>query len=331
MSYILHLGHQVTDLAGVEGRIVTDAGGFDPELDVNCVRISAGNGSAVPFSASWAPPAGDVWLGFRYRSPSISANSIEYDGMFLEFYDAASALVAQVRTEADDEKYHARALGDSTVEGASSFIAATSQAYWIDVRVAVAAEITIEFYVDGVLQSSAQAANVNGKGRPVRCVWRNVGLYNSNSTAAWYYAHIAVLDGVSTIGRRFVRRTPDLIGFYDQMSGGVAPLADNDIATRVASDVAGQRLSFSLAGPTGPATPSAIAALHLKQIAQAGTSGPMGATGFLRIGGVDYDALPGAPSPDVPTPLYSSWASNPGDGSGWSSATLPAEVGIVSS
>jgi hypothetical protein len=330
MSYILHLGHQVTDLAGVENRIATDAAGFDPELDVNCVRISAGNGSSVPFSASWPLPAGDVWLGFRYRAPSITADNIEYDGMFLEFYDAANRQVAQVRTESSDQKYHAMALGDSTVEGASSFIAATSQTYWIDVRVAVGAEITVEFHVDGVLQSSAQAANVNGKGRPVRCVWRNLGLYNSNSTATWYYAHIAVLDGVSTIGRRFVRRIPDLVATYDQMSGSVAALADDDIATRVASDVAGQRLSFSLAGPVGPATPSAIAAVHLKQIAQAGTSGPTGAAGFLRIGGVDHDAMPGAPSPDVPTPLYSSWASNPGDGSGWTSATLPAELGIVS-
>lgn len=70
--------------------------------------------------------------------------------------------------------------------------------------------------------------------------------------------------------------------------------------------------------------------MHVKQIAQAGTSGPTGVAGFLRIGGVDYDAAPGMPSPDVPTPIYSSWASNPGDGSGWTSATLPAEVGIVS-
>ena len=33
MSHILHLGHQVTDLAGVEGRISADAAGFDADLD----------------------------------------------------------------------------------------------------------------------------------------------------------------------------------------------------------------------------------------------------------------------------------------------------------
>ena len=99
MTHILHLGHQVTDLAGVEGRISTDAVGFDAELDVNCVRINSTNGASVPFSASWAVPTGDVWLGFRYRSPSYNAHAIGVDGSFLEFYDAGDALVAQVRTE----------------------------------------------------------------------------------------------------------------------------------------------------------------------------------------------------------------------------------------
>jgi hypothetical protein len=57
MSHILHLGHQVTDLAGVAGRISTDAAGFDAGLDVNCVRISTDDTVTVPFSAAWAFPA----------------------------------------------------------------------------------------------------------------------------------------------------------------------------------------------------------------------------------------------------------------------------------
>ncbi len=69
MSYILHLGHQETDLSGVAGRISTDAAGFDPAYDVNAVKISANTGSSVPFSATWVEPTGDVWIGFRYRAP----------------------------------------------------------------------------------------------------------------------------------------------------------------------------------------------------------------------------------------------------------------------
>ncbi len=331
MSHILHLGHQVTDLAGIDGRISTDAVGFDPDYDVNAVKITTGSTASMPFSASWPLPAGDVWLGFRYAAPTINAHIIGNDGTFLEFYDEANAQIAQVRTERDDEKYHAMAMGDTSTDGASSFTAATSQAYWVDVKIAVGADITIAFYVDGVLQSSATAANTAGKGRPVRCVWKNYGLFDFYNPATCYYAHIAVLDGVSTIGRRFARRRPDLVATYDAFSGGVDAVKDGDIATRAASDIAGQRLSFSLAGPMGPPGASAIAGVHVKQLAQLGTAGPTGIAGFLRIGGVDHDASPGTPSPDMPSPLYSTWEVNPADSSPWTTAALPTEAGIVSS
>ena len=49
------------------------------------------------------------------------------------FDDNTNALIARVRTERDDEKYHAMAMGDTNVDGASSFTAATNQVYWIDV------------------------------------------------------------------------------------------------------------------------------------------------------------------------------------------------------
>ena len=71
--------------------------------------------------------------------------------------------------------------------------------------------------------------------------------------------------------------------------------------------------------------------MHVKQLAQLGTAGPTGIAGFLRMGGVDYDAAPGTPSADLPSPVYSSWDVNPADSTSWTAATLPAEVGIVSS
>ena len=71
--------------------------------------------------------------------------------------------------------------------------------------------------------------------------------------------------------------------------------------------------------------------MHVKQIAQLGTSGPAGIAGFLRIGGADYDAAAEAPLADMPTPVYSSWETDPSDGSGWAGAALPTKVGIVSS
>ena len=86
-------------------------------------------------------------------------------------------------------------------------------------------------------------------------------------------------------------------------------------------------MSFSL---TGPAAVSAIAGVHLKQIAQAGTIGPDATAGFLRIGGFNHDAAPETVPDHAPKPVYSSWAVNPVDASPWSDLTLPNEVGILS-
>ena len=89
---------------------------------------------------------------------------------------------------------------------------------------AVGADITLEFFVDCVLQSAATAANTAGKGKPARVVFANSGLHGSYSSRSWYYAHIAVLDGVSTIGRRFVRRSPNAIASFNQMTGSIDAL-----------------------------------------------------------------------------------------------------------
>lgn len=331
MSHILHLGHQPTDVSGIAGMISTVAAGFDPNLDVNGLRFSGSRTLVAPFSIAFPAPAGDLWLGFRYVPPNGDSDSItEASANFLDFYDASLSRIAQIQPVASTDRYHAVARGDTTAQGASSYIAANGQPQWIDVRVSVGASITIDFHVDGVLQSTASAANTAGKGKPVQIVFANTGLHGTSASRTWYYAHLAVLDGVSTIGRRFVRRTPHAIASYSQMAGSLDALKDSDIATRVSSDAVGQRLSFSLTGPTGPAAVSAIAGLHVKQIVQAGTDGPEASAGFLRIAGVDHDATPVTVPALAPKPVYSTWAVNPVDDSAWTSATLPTEVGILS-
>lgn len=329
MSHILHLGHQPADIAGIAARISTDAAGFDPALDVNAIRIQQARANAVPFSLAVAPPAGDLWLGFRYVAPNFGNSINQAAASFLEFRDAANALLAEVRPRTATNLYHAIAHGDTVVEGASSFAAAPGTPQWIDVRIAVGSDITLEFFVEGVLQSAASAANTAGRGKPVHLHFPNIGLHGQTTFQTWYYAHIAVLDGVSTIGRRFARRLPAAAGTWDQMTGSLAALADGDPATRVASTAAGQRLSFTLAGPAGPAG-GAIAGLHLRQIAQGGTAGPGAVAGFLRMGGVEHDAAPVAVPSLAPLPVVSSWALNPATGSPWTDADLPDEVGVLS-
>ena len=277
-------------------------------------------------------PSGDLWLGFRYVPPNSDSESItQSNANFLEFFDANNALVAQIRPLTSTNRYHAIAHGDTLEQGSSSYTAPNAQPQWVDMRLSVGAEITIEFHVDGVLRSTATAPNIAGKGKPRAVVFANTGLHGAGfGTRTWYYAHIAVLDGISTIGRRFLRRIPDAIASFDQMQGGVAALADGDIATRVASDAPGQRMSFTLMGPAGPAALSTIAGVHLKQVAQAGSEGPDAIAGFLRMGGVNHDADPVSVPSIAPQPVWSSWPVNPVDGSPWDTASLPTEVGILS-
>ena len=331
MSYILHLGHQPTDISGIGGFLSTTVGGFDPTLDVNAIRLTGTRTQAFPFAITTPAPAGDMWLGFRYVTPNLDANAItETNASFLEFYDAAQNMIAQIQPNATTERYHAIARGDTVVQGTSTYMAGAAQTQWIDVRLAVGAQITLDLYVDGVLHSTASAANSAGKGKPIQIVFANIGLHGSiGSTRTWSYAHIAVLDNRSTIGRRFVRRTPASGGSFAQMAGSLDAIRDDDVSTRIAANAAGQRMSFSLTGPTGPAAGTAIAAVHIKQLTQAGTSGPQNTAGFLRIGSTNHDA-PAVPAPQLaPRPIYSTWAQNPSTGTLWSSVSLPTEVGVV--
>lgn len=331
MTYILHLGHGPTDISGISGLLSTVAGGFDPTLDINAIRFSGTRPFQSQFSLSHAAPVGDLWLGFRYVPPNGDANVIaDAAANFLEFYDGQDIRIAQIRPLTTTSRYHAFAHGDTSVQGNSSYVAANGQPQWVDVRLAVASAITIDLYIDGVLQSTASAPNTAAKSKPQRVVFANSNLHSGFITRIWYYAHIAVLDGVSTIGRRFVRRSPASLATFNQMTGAIDALKDEDVSTRIASSLAGQRVSFTLTGPTGPTANTAIAAVHLKQLTQGGTSGPTNAAGFLRIGAANFDA-PAQPAPVLaPKPIYSTWAQNPSTAALWTSASLPTEVGILS-
>lgn len=330
MTHILHLGHQPTDIAGANALVSDLPIAFDPELDSNGLRILASRANAVPLAIACPPPAGDMWLGLRYVAPQ-GGNSINQDNAsFLEFRDAQATLIAAVRPRPATNAYHAIAHGDDTVEAASSFIAAPETPQWIDVQLAVGADITLTLLADGVAHSTATAPNTAQAGKPVHILMPNLGLHGFSSSRAWYLAHIAVLDSVSTIARRFARRRPDTVATFDQMTGDIAALADGNPATRIASTAPGQRLSFTLAGPTGAAAGSTIAAVHLKQIAQAGPDGPQAMAGFLRMGGVNHDADPVTVPALAPGPVIASWAANPADNTPWTDATLPGEAGILS-
>ena len=85
MTYILHLGHQPTDISGISGLLSTVAAGFDATLDVNAIRFTGVRTYAAPFAVGFAPPVSDLWFGFRYVPPNSDSETIaETTANFLE-------------------------------------------------------------------------------------------------------------------------------------------------------------------------------------------------------------------------------------------------------
>ena len=328
---ILHLGHQISDIVGLgDSFISTDAVGFDADLDVNCLKFRGTYNYEAPFSIGFAEPAGDLWFQCRFVAPDTSDVEFRLDTDVLTFRDSAGATVAIARGVDNTPDMRSVAVGDTTVAASGGLIKGNASVHWLNVRVSVGANITMDLYDGATLVSSATAANSGGKGKPTSIVFGNADMHNDSYPAAnWYYAHLAVLDGRSTIGRRFARRVPSAAGTHNQWGGSLASLADDDIVTRMTSDAAGQRQSATLAGPTGPAG-APIAGVHVKAVAQAGTTGPGSLAGSLRLGGTDHDASAVALSTERPEQAIFSWSQNPDTGAAWTDADLPGEIGLVS-
>ena len=73
----------------------------------------------------------------------------------------------------------------------------------------------------------------------------------------------------------------------------------SDIATWVASDVVGQRRSFSLEGPTGPAGPSAVSANRARGATRIGSTSTLFAPGRNAIAFPGSDWRPSSRSPSL--------------------------------
>lgn len=327
MSHILHLGHQARDIFGVLPSTTT--GFFDSALDVNGLHFARFPG-AYPFSLRpFREPTNDtIWLGFRFRAANSTSN-LGANPRVCTFRDATDAPIAALTPFAPDRQYRAQVFGDTTEDGVSSFIPTSAQVVWLDIRLRVAADIEMDLYADGVLVSSASATNGVGRGRPRRITFENQRLFSFSSTIQWGYAHFAVLDGVSTINRRFVRRRPQTQGALAEMSGTIPSLADGLPTSGLVASGPNQRHSFTNTGPAIPA--GTIGGVHMGVTAQGLAPGVTQTRSFLRIGGVNFDGTPEALSPDAPVNLLSSWALNPATGLPWDAADAAAlELGVQS-
>jgi len=326
MSYILHLGHQPTDIPGPP--ISTSSAGFESNLDTNCIILDTFRGT-TSLTFSWQEGTSDTtWISFRGYHNS---NGDPFNDNFLKFNNTIDGTIVNINVRSGN--FNIIVNGDTTESFLTSYSLSRTFTAWFDIAITVTTSIiTCEFYIDGVSQGSVTAANTVGlKNKPETLVldvagWAGGSLANEFFLAA----HFAVLDGVSTVGRRFVRQTPDVAATHTDFSGSIDALADSNSATSMSSNTSGDRQSFTLTGPTVPST--AISSVIIKHSATAPANGsePTSSTGFLKIGGINYDSTPVAFSDQIQQ-SYTVFTENPSNSSPWDNASLPDEFGIVTS
>ena len=325
MGHLLHYGTALEDFLAAPDIDTTSDTWFDPAWDVRGFELRHGR-DAVRYFFKDVEPAGDLWVSFFFRS-SRHDTLVDPDAIFMTFDDADGAVVAEIKPVAATNLWHARALGDTIETGASGLLVSSRTDYWFDVRVSVGAVITVEFHVDGALASQATASNTGGRGKPRRVGFWVRGHYSSNRAERTGFGNIAMLDGVSSLGRRFLRLTPNAAGAFDQWSGGVADLADG-AATAVSTASSGQRQSFTVSGPPVPSG-GTVAAVHVMAAARGGANAGRLA-GSVRVGGVDYDTASEVVDGEQRRLRAFTFEQDPSTGLAWTTAGLPWEAGLVS-
>ena len=329
MSHVLKLGHQPADLPGVlPGNPTTSTDFFFSEYDVNGLRFVGDRDEAFPFFAQFPAPMGDLWIQFVFRAPNETTRPRNATRHLLVLYDASQTVIARIVADTSDDNWRAEVHGDTTETGNLLGLDELGT-YWFNIQLVVGANIELRVHFGDVLVSQAIAANSGGAGKPVRCDFPNTGLHSSHLNRNWGYAHFAFLDGVSTIGRRFIRRVPSVAGVHTDWAGSVDAIADGRVETRMTSDTPGQRQSATLAGPSVPSG-AAIAAVHLQAVAQGGTDGVQGLAGSLRIAGADHDAPAETIGIETPETVTYTWPQNPATSADWTDADLPDEIGLLS-
>jgi hypothetical protein len=273
-----------------------------------------------------------LWLGFRYtRLTTSDTIGNTGGGDWLVFRNNSAQVVAKVTLDSIHNaglRLRVEAHGDTQVNSAYHDFGSSLSSTWFDIQVECnSSEITIRLHAHGALVLSATAANTAGKA-PSTSIQASMQVSHDNAYAGQIaVAHIAVLDGVSTIGRRFVRLRPNAQGHYNQWRGSPVALAGGTVLGAISTRQAGQRESFTCTGPALPPA-SALAALHVTFRGEGSTA--LGSVAvFSRIGGTDYDTTP------VALPVGSiqfravTLPQNPATSAPWETDALP-EIGFLS-
>ena len=279
---------------------------------VMTTSLTTGN----PFTIRTEAHTGDYWLRFRVVNRRV-LEAAGQNGRWIVFLDANNEEVAEIDVSAAE--FLARSLGDTTVAGSSFFVSSYSVNFF-DIKINVGSDIDIEIYQNGVLASSATAANTGGKGSIRQAKFEHADMlqFQSSNQGWMYYSEVIVTDNESTIGMRVASLDPDTQGNSNDMSGDPSALLDLENGETIFSDTVGDKESWNLTSYNGPTSPTSIRAVVTQTRSTKGLTGPQNIRHFLRIGSTDYDNG----SDLTPSPLGEThiWENNPATASAWSTS-----------
>lgn len=330
---ILFVGTTQSEIGGSTSSFTTGnvpRSEYDSPYDTNYVSECVGsqleeNIPSGTFVINTDEPTGDYWLRFRVQWGN-SFNETNIDGHWIDFYDSTDTRVARI--DAVNGTYAAQAHGDSIVTGTYGFSPIDYTVYFFDIKISVGADIVIEMYLNGVLASSATAANTGGKGSPTKANFDHDDMFASSpQNYGWLmYSEFIIMDGESTIGHRLAELEPDTAGANSDLSGAIADLIDANDGAALAGDADGEKSTWTLTAYNGPATPASVRAVCTLLKADAGLSGPQNLQHVLRIGTTDYNSPNQTPSP---TGAFHVWDNNPATNVAWDTADFASmEQGV---
>lgn len=287
---------------------------YDPDYSRGAIRVDTTLDSVgVDF-----PAQNEIWVQWRLRASSTVANA-----SILRVQDSAGNNIAYV-SSAGGPTY---TLGYQT--GASSGVSVapatpslgTAAGYFLTVHVKwlEVNKVFIEFFVDGVLISSATVTNAwIASKKPARVTFLTPG---GGSSSSGYISEVIVTDTEDPRGWRVATLAPNSEGALGQWAGSYVDIDeigvpdDNDF---ISSDTAGQVELFGLSNLSAPAQNMTPKAVFLASRARVGAGGPQNIKPGLRAGGSNFfqGPMPGL-TPIFQNPLPAGWEVNPATSSPW--------------
>lgn len=318
-------------IAGGRSFFYDGADFIDSNYTNSCIRMVSDSSKENNVMGFGAPSGDEVWFHFRHWLASATSSSFA-DGDYLILEEADGTEVGGIYVSGGEME--AVAKGDTTVYG-SPFSISTATAVLIDVHVNVndGGDLTVEVYFNGVLSSTATAANTGGKTAPSRAnfCYTDINANGSTSTNTFYVGEVIVDDADSTVGCRLAELEPDGDSTDTDWTGGHADISDGDDLTFILASSTGLDQSWTLSAYNGAGSPAEVRAVVNEYDAATTAAGPDTITPFLKISGTDYDNSNEVLGANYTGLARSVWAQNPATTSAWAVGDLASLVAGVRS